>query len=52
MYKYNAGEKCITLITRQLGDDGVYRKVETLNYFVKNPASNDVIVITLCDNIE
>jgi len=52
MQKYHAGEKCITLVTRQLGDDGVYRKVETLNYFVKNPASKDVIVITLCDNIE
>jgi len=50
--KYAAGEKCITLVTRQLGDDGVYRKVETINYFVKNPASKDVLVITLCDNIE
>lgn len=50
--KYQAGEKCIQLITRQLGDDGIYRRVETLNYFVKNPASNDVLVITLCDNLE
>lgn len=52
MQKYNAGEKCIQLVTRQLGDDGVYRRVETLNYFVKNPASKDVLVITLCDNLE
>lgn len=50
--KYKAGEKCIQLITRQLGDDDVYRRVETLNYFVKNPASDDILVITLCDNLE
>lgn len=50
--KYKSGEKCIQLITKQLGDDGVYRKVETLNYFVKNPASDDILAITLCDNIE
>lgn len=52
MQKYNAGDKCIQLITRQLGDDGIYRRVETLNYFVKNPASKDILVITLCDNLE
>ena len=52
MQKYEAGEKCIQLVTRQMGDDGIYRKVETLNYFVKNPASKDVLVITLCDNLE
>lgn len=50
--KYNAGEKSIQLVTRQLGDDGIYRRTETLNYFVKNPASNDILVITLCDNLE
>lgn len=50
--KYEAGEKYIRLVTRQMGDDGIYRRVETLNYFVKNPASNDVLVITLCDNLD
>ena len=50
--KYQAGEKYIPLITKQLGDDGIYRRVETLNYFVKNPASDDILVITLCDNLE
>lgn len=33
-----------------LGDDGVYRKVETVDYFVKSESSNDVITITLCEN--
>ena len=37
-------------ITRQLGDDGVYRKVETSNYFVKCPATEDVLIISLCNN--
>ena len=40
------------LITRQIGDDGIYRKVETSNYFVKNPASEDILVISLCNNLE
>jgi len=52
MNKYHAGEKCIRIITRQMGDDGIYRRVETINYFVNNPASNDVIVITLCENLD
>ncbi len=38
-------------MTRQIGDDGIYRKVETGNYFVKSPATEDVLVISLCHNI-
>ena len=48
---YHAGAKEIHLITRQIGDDGIYRKVETSNYFVKNSASDDILVISLCSNI-
>ena len=46
------GEKFVRLITRQIGDDGVYRRVETTDYFVKNPSVDDVLVITLCHNLE
>lgn len=49
---YQEGQKEIHLVTRQIGDDGVYRKVETSNYFVKNPASDDILVISLCNNLE
>lgn len=42
-----SGEKTICVVTRQLGDDGVYRRVETANYFVKNPSVDDVLAITL-----
>lgn len=49
---YREGQTEIHLITRQIGDDGIYRRVETSNYFVKSPASEDVLVISLCDNIE
>ena len=38
------------MITRQIGDDGVYRRVETSNYFVKCPATDDVLIISLCNN--
>jgi hypothetical protein len=52
MEAYNRGEKSVTLVTRQIGDDGIYRRVETTDYFVKNPSVNDVLVITLCQNLE
>lgn len=52
MKLYNEGKEEFHLITRQIGDDGIYRKVETSNYFVKAPASEDVLVISLCNNIE
>lgn len=44
---YQKGEESIVLTTRQLGDDGVYRYVETTNYFVKNPSSDDVLAVSL-----
>lgn len=52
MDAYNRGEKSVTIITRQLGDDGIYRKVETTDIFVKNPSVDDVLVITFCQNID
>ena len=47
---HREGKKEFHMITRQIGDDGVYRKVETSNYFVKNPATDDVLVISHCNN--
>lgn len=44
---YNDGETSLSVVTRQLGDDGIYREVETTNYFVKNPSADDLLVITL-----
>lgn len=38
-------------MTRQLGDDGVYRRVETVDYFVKSHNSEDILAITLCENL-
>jgi hypothetical protein len=46
------GKNVVKLVTRQLGDDGIYRKVETMDFFVKSPAVDDVLVISLCDNLE
>lgn len=48
---YKAGKQEVRLVTRQLGDDGIYRKVETTDYFVKSSYSQDIIAITLCDNL-
>ena len=45
------GKQEIRLITRQLGDDGIYRRVETTDYFVDSNYTNDIIAITLCDNL-
>ena len=47
---HKAGEKEFHMITRQMGDDGVYRKVETSNYFVKCQMTDDILVISLCNN--
>lgn len=47
---HQEGTKEFHMITRQIGDDGVYRKVETSNYFVNSPATDDVLVISLCNN--
>ena len=49
---YERGERTRAVVTRQLGDDGVYRKVETTNYYMKNSASDDVLAITLSRAIE
>jgi EAL domain-containing protein (putative c-di-GMP-specific phosphodiesterase class I) len=46
------GEKVVKRITRQIGDDGIYRKVETMDFFVKSPAIDDTLVISLCDNLD
>jgi hypothetical protein len=52
MAAYNRGEKYVKLITRQIGNDGVYRRVETTNFFVKNQSVDDLLVISLCDNLD
>ena len=48
---FKAGMREKRLITRQLGDDGVYRRVETVDYFIDNNSSDDILVITLCENL-
>ena len=46
------GAKKAGVRIRQLGDDGVYRKIESMDYFVKNPSSDDVLAINLSSIIE
>jgi EAL domain-containing protein (putative c-di-GMP-specific phosphodiesterase class I) len=46
------GKTVVKTVTRQIGDDGIYRKVETMDFFVKSPFVDDVLVISLCDNLE
>lgn len=52
MSAYERGEKSVSIVTRQIGDDGIYRRVETTDYFVKHPSVDDVLVIALCQNLE
>ena len=49
--EYNKGRRMIRLTTRQLGDDGMYRKVETVDCFVNSRYATDIIAITLCENL-
>lgn len=52
MAAYERGEKSVSIITRQMGDDGIYRRVETADYFVKNPSVEDVLIIAFCHNLD
>ncbi len=49
---YKKGERKLRVVTRQLGDDGIYRPIETTNYYVKNPASDDILAITFSKPLE
>ena len=49
---YEQGQRTRTVVTRQLGDDGIYRRVETTNYYAKNPSADDVLAITLSRAID
>lgn len=49
---YKKGQRKRRVVTRQIGDDGIYRAVETTNYYVKNPSSDDILAITFSKNIE
>ncbi|MCH5200773.1 MAG: EAL domain-containing protein [Oscillospiraceae bacterium] len=49
---YEQGQRTRAVVTRQLGDDGIYRRVETTNYYVKNPSADDVLAITLSRAID
>lgn len=44
---YANGETQRRVVTRQKGDDGVYRNIESTIYYLKNPASQDVLGISL-----
>lgn len=45
------GEQFVRVVTRQRGDDGVYRLVETVSYFVENPSTDDVLAISMSQTI-
>ena len=45
------GKEFVRVVTRQRGDDGVYRLVETVDYFVNNPSTDDVLVIVMSQNL-
>lgn len=49
---YERGDKFVRVVTRQRGDDGVYRQVETVDYFVTNPSTDDVLIIAMSQNLE
>ncbi len=46
------GEHSVRAVTRQLGDDGVYRQIETSSIFVSNPSSSDILAIVMSQPVE
>jgi hypothetical protein len=49
---FAAGERRRRVVTRQLGDDGVYRRMETINFYMQNSSSDDVLAVTLARPLE
>lgn len=49
---FSKGETKVSVHVRQMGDDGIYRMVETTDYLVKSPHVDDIIVINLSRTIE
>ncbi len=52
LHEYEKGAKVVKRVTRQIGEDGQYHPVETADYFVKNPSSDDVLIIVFCQNMD
>lgn len=48
---YRNGETQRRVVTRQKGDDGIYRNIESTIYYLQNPASQDVLGISLSREI-
>lgn len=46
------GQTMVELICRQKGDDGIYRKVKTTDIFVRDEKTEDILVISLNENVE
>ncbi|MCR5148619.1 MAG: EAL domain-containing protein [Eubacterium sp.] len=51
MEAFKRGEELVELTLRQEGGDGIYRLVKISNIFVKSPAVEDVLAISLYDVI-
>ena len=52
MHIYRSGTKAVGVRIQQMGDDGVYREIESIDYFVKNPSSDDVLAINFSGAVE
>ena len=48
---HKRGEDGITMIAKQLGDDGIYRDVKITDYFVSNPTRKDIMIISFNQNV-
>lgn len=45
------GQRSVRAVTHQRGEDGAYQLVETVDYFVRNPSTEDVLVIAMCQKV-
>jgi len=49
---FERGDKTVELVVRQIGEDGLYRRIDITNIFVKSPFVDDILAVSLCDVIE
>ena len=48
---YKEGRESVGVVCRQMGDDGVVRMVESIDYFLKNDANDDILAINFSSTV-
>ncbi|MBR1920345.1 MAG: EAL domain-containing protein [Spirochaetales bacterium] len=48
---YKEGKESVGVVFRQMGDDGIVRSVESIDFFLKNDANDDILAINFSSTV-